>query len=226
MDILYTTKATKASTVEKIKYESLMVVIKYLENLEASEAKIVLWSLPKEGFLKNDIVDYFFKQAQKNDCIAHRNCIEKEVPMNILDIAIVSNTDMMKNYKDCRKKAGNLNKIFILKNNQPDAVLFSINKYEKLSAFIEYLDNLDEEDLLELHESLPKNGFSEMDELKQMILELQKNEKTMAASIDHVSNEVHTKMDDIKNEVIGGHNKILGELKSTSDVLSKKINEQ
>lgn len=61
--------------------------------------------------------------------------------MNILNTSIVSNTEMIKNYKDCRKKAEKLNKIFILKNNQPDAVLFSINKYEKLSEFIEYLDN-------------------------------------------------------------------------------------
>ena len=52
--------------------------------------------------------------------------------MNILNTSIVSNTEMIKNYKDCRKKAEELNKIFILKNNQPDAVLFSINKYEKL----------------------------------------------------------------------------------------------
>jgi len=67
--------------------------------------------------------------------------------MNILDKAIVSNTEMIKNYKSCRKKAESLSKVFILKNNQPDAVLFSINKYEKLSVFIEYLDDLSEGEL-------------------------------------------------------------------------------
>ena len=46
-----------------------MVVVKYLENLGEYETEVVLWSLPKEGFLKNDIVDYFFKEAKKNNKI-------------------------------------------------------------------------------------------------------------------------------------------------------------
>ncbi|MBK5215928.1 MAG: hypothetical protein JJE53_03960 [Candidatus Pacebacteria bacterium] len=45
--------------------------------------------------------------------------------INILANAIVANTDMIKNYKTCREKAEVFSKIFILKNNQPDAVLFS-----------------------------------------------------------------------------------------------------
>jgi len=145
--------------------------------------------------------------------------------MNILGIAIVSNTEMIKNYKDCRKKAENLNKIFILKNNEPDAVLFSINKYKELSEFIEYLDNVGEEDLLELRKCLPQNEISEMSKLKQMIVDLQKNEKTMAASVEHITNEVHIKMDEIKDEVVGGHSKILGQIENTTEDLSKKINE-
>ena len=59
---------------------------------------------------------------------------------------IVSNSDMIKNYKTCRDKAEGLGKIFILKNNQPDAVLFSISKYEKVSAFIEYLEHMEEDE--------------------------------------------------------------------------------
>jgi len=102
--------------------------------------------------------------------------------MNILDIAIVSNSEMIKNYKDCRNKAENLSKIFILKNNEPDAVLFSINNYKKLSAFFEYLDNVGDADLLELHNCLPKSGNNEMSKLKQLITDLQENEKAMAAS--------------------------------------------
>ena len=39
---------------------------------------------------------------------------------------IVSNSDMIKNYKSCRMKADSFGKIIILKNNQPDAVLFSM----------------------------------------------------------------------------------------------------
>lgn len=63
--------------------------------------------------------------------------------MKILTKSIVSNSDMIKNYKSCREKAGNLGKIYIVKNNQPDAVLFSIEEYERLSSLIEHMDGLD-----------------------------------------------------------------------------------
>ena len=78
--------------------------------------------------------------------------------MNILTKAIVSNSEMIKNYKACREKAESFGKIFILKNNQPDAVLFSISEYERLSVFIEYLESLEEKDIAKFIESLPKEG--------------------------------------------------------------------
>jgi len=78
--------------------------------------------------------------------------------MHILIEAIVSNTEMMKNYKACREKAGKYGKIFVLKNNQPDSVLFSINEFEKLSVIIEHLENLEEKDIVEFSKSLLKNG--------------------------------------------------------------------
>lgn len=76
--------------------------------------------------------------------------------MNISANAIVSNSEMIKNYKACREKAELLGKIFILKNNQPDAVLLSITEYERLSVFIEYLESFEEEDRARALESLPK----------------------------------------------------------------------
>ena len=63
---------------------------------------------------------------------------------------------MIKNYKTCREKAENFGKIFVLKNNQPDAVLFSIKEYEKLSVFIEYLESLDETEIEAFADYLPK----------------------------------------------------------------------
>ena len=78
--------------------------------------------------------------------------------MKILTNAIISNSDMIKNYKACREKAESLGKIFVLKNNQPDAVLFSITEYERISGFIEYSESLDEEDIAKFIESLPKEG--------------------------------------------------------------------
>jgi len=57
--------------------------------------------------------------------------------MNVPTKAIVSNSDMIKFYKLCRDKAECFGKIFVFKNNQPDAVLFSIAEYERLSPFFE-----------------------------------------------------------------------------------------
>ncbi len=72
--------------------------------------------------------------------------------------AIVSNSDMIKNYKSCREKAAGCGKIFILKNNQPDAVLFSIAEYERLSEFIESLETLEPEEIAGIIANLPQDG--------------------------------------------------------------------
>ena len=74
--------------------------------------------------------------------------------MNISSDAIVSNSDMIKNYKACRDKAEILGKIFVLKNNQPDAVLLSISEYEKISEFIEHMESLDESEIKRLADLL------------------------------------------------------------------------
>lgn len=78
--------------------------------------------------------------------------------MNILKEAMVSNSDMIKNYKTSREKAENFGKIFIFKNNQPDAVLLSINAYERIAKLIEYLDSLDEHGISRVMSSLPINN--------------------------------------------------------------------
>ena len=79
--------------------------------------------------------------------------------MNILTKAIVLNSEMIKNYKTYRIKAESFGKIYVLKNNQPDAVLFSITEYERLSVFIEYLESLEETDISKVLEFLPKEGL-------------------------------------------------------------------
>ena len=78
--------------------------------------------------------------------------------MKLSTSEIVANSEMMKNYKICREKAEDFGKIFILKNNQPDAVLFSISEYERLSVFVEYLESFGEKDIERFTESLPKGG--------------------------------------------------------------------
>jgi PHD/YefM family antitoxin component YafN of YafNO toxin-antitoxin module len=85
---------------------------------------------------------------------------------------IVSNSDMIKNYKTCRDKAEVLGKIFILKNNQPDAVLFSISEYERVSSFMEYLEHLEETDVAKLYDTLPEGGIRMTKTIEQLRNEL------------------------------------------------------
>lgn len=70
--------------------------------------------------------------------------------MKISTKSIVSNSDIIKNYKSCREKAELNGRIYILKNNQPDAVLFSISEYEKLSVILEQIEGLDEHRIVEI----------------------------------------------------------------------------
>ena len=94
--------------------------------------------------------------------------------MNISTKAIVSNSEMMKNYKACREKTESFGKIFVLKNNQPDAVLFSITEYEMISVLIEYMESLEGKDIAKVTESFPKEGNRErytIDHLKNDIKE-------------------------------------------------------
>jgi len=74
--------------------------------------------------------------------------------MKISAKSIVSNSDMIKNYKTCREKAEEKGRIYILKNNQPDAVLFSISEYEKLSVLIEQLEGLEKDRIVEIAEKI------------------------------------------------------------------------
>jgi PHD/YefM family antitoxin component YafN of YafNO toxin-antitoxin module len=82
--------------------------------------------------------------------------------MRIFTEAIVSNSEMIKNYKACRDKAESFGKIFVLKNNQPDAVLLSIGEYERLSVFIEYLESVEPADVSRLADSIPTEGNRKM----------------------------------------------------------------
>ena len=75
--------------------------------------------------------------------------------MKISTNAIVSNSEMIKGYKACREKAEVCGKIFVLKNNQPDAVLISASQYEKLSVLIDYIDSLGESERVSFIEQLP-----------------------------------------------------------------------
>ncbi len=78
--------------------------------------------------------------------------------MYIQSNTMVSTSEIIKNYNKCKKKAAALGKVFIFKNNQPDAVLYSMNEYKKYSIIIEYTENLDDEEAMQFINSLPKQG--------------------------------------------------------------------
>jgi len=63
--------------------------------------------------------------------------------MKIPKDAIVSNSDIIKNYKSQRDKAEIIGKLFVFKNNQPDAVLFSISEFEKIAELLELIESMD-----------------------------------------------------------------------------------
>ncbi len=67
--------------------------------------------------------------------------------MKIPKEAIVSNSDIIKNYKSQRDKAEIMGKLFVFKNNQPDAVLFSISEFEKIADLLELIDSMNVDEI-------------------------------------------------------------------------------
>lgn len=110
--------------------------------------------------------------------------------MNISTKAIVSNSEMIKNFKSCREKAEVFGKLFILKNNQPDSVLFSINEYEKLSVLIEYMESIDEKDFAKALKALP--GAAKK---KTYTIDYFKNDAQLIISIDEIAGQEIEKRD-------------------------------
>lgn len=93
--------------------------------------------------------------------------------MKVFTSEIVSNSEMIRNYKSCRDKAEALGKIMIMRNNQPDAILFSFSEYERLSEIIEYLECLEESDFIELIKSLPQKKKRKNVNIKNILTDLE-----------------------------------------------------
>lgn len=77
--------------------------------------------------------------------------------MKIVKHAIVSNSDIIKNYKTQRLLANENGRIYIFKNNQLDAVLFSVSAYERVSEILEAIENCDEEGAIRALELIIKS---------------------------------------------------------------------
>jgi PHD/YefM family antitoxin component YafN of YafNO toxin-antitoxin module len=72
--------------------------------------------------------------------------------MKIPRRAIVSNSDIIKNYKTQRNNAESLGKLIIFKNNKPDAVLFSISAFDRVAEILEEIDTMDDTELANILE--------------------------------------------------------------------------
>lgn len=70
--------------------------------------------------------------------------------MKIPKEAIVSNSDIIKNYKTQRERAEIIGKLFVFKNNQPDAVLFSMTEFEKVAEILELIEYMDENEIVNI----------------------------------------------------------------------------
>ena len=80
--------------------------------------------------------------------------------MYISSNSIVSNSDMIKNYKKCREKAEGIGKVFVLKFNAPDAVLFSFREFEKLEKALKENKHKDDKRIAQVNEDLPTSDKS------------------------------------------------------------------
>ncbi len=72
--------------------------------------------------------------------------------MKIPRRAIVSNSDIIKNYKTQRNNAEALGKLIIFKNNKPDAVLFSISAFDRIAEILEEIETMDDTELANILE--------------------------------------------------------------------------
>lgn len=82
--------------------------------------------------------------------------------MKISKSTIVSNTDIIKNYKKHRDIAEELGRIIVFKNNRPDAVLFSITEYEKIAEILEAFETLNDEEASHVLEFIQKKRTKEI----------------------------------------------------------------
>jgi hypothetical protein len=62
---------------------------------------------------------------------------------------------MIKNYKKCRIKAEGLGKVFVLKFNKPNAVLFSIREYKKIAESLDQIERQDDMESAKVKDVLP-----------------------------------------------------------------------
>jgi len=70
--------------------------------------------------------------------------------MKIPKQAIVSNSDIIKNYKTQRERAQVIGKLFVFKNNQPDAVLFSMTEFERVAELLELIEEMSDDEILNI----------------------------------------------------------------------------
>lgn len=89
-----------------------------------------------------------------------------------MNILISDLQTMIKKYEKYQKLTKNFGKVIILKNKQPDSVLLSTAKYERLSKAFEKLDNLSKKNSVAFAKRLPSAGNREVYTLDQLKYDL------------------------------------------------------
>lgn len=105
--------------------------------------------------------------------------LEKEVlKLKILSDEIVSSTDIIKNFTDCRKKTKKMGKTFIFKNNTPDLVLMDINEYENTyQRIVDFIEDAEHIAIYNMIEERRKNDTGKRYSITELIEETQKNKQ-------------------------------------------------
>lgn len=88
--------------------------------------------------------------------------------LTIKENEIVSTTDIVRDFKTCRKKAKELDHVIIFKNNAPDLALVDYKSYSKLVKLASILDDIDIAEMIEERDKRDNGKRYTLDEVRSM----------------------------------------------------------
>ena len=76
--------------------------------------------------------------------------------MKLLDIneQLVSKSDLLRNYNECKTKVDKYGEIVVLTNNKPDVVIINIDRYNLLNKMSDYLEQEEIYNIIKKREDL------------------------------------------------------------------------
>lgn len=89
--------------------------------------------------------------------------------MKILTENIISSTDIIKNYKNCREKTKKHGETIIFKNNVPDMVLIDVRRYEEMKEIIDEIEHIEIYNMIQERNKNDDGTRYSLSELKEML---------------------------------------------------------